>query len=229
MGKNDTFCGLDGNTVEQNIESNQSIVDAFHTLYYQQSKQTWETSHWLGYPLLKNPLDLWIYQEIIFSVKPDLIIECGTYHGGSALYFASLLDLIGSPGKVVTIDVEQRAKLPDHSRISYLTGSSVSVAILNAVKSFAGRSERILVVLDSDHSETHVLRELESYSPMVSRGSYIIVEDSNINGNPVRPNWGPGPMEAIVRFLSSNKNFFSDRRCEKYFFTQNPKGFLKHL
>ena len=86
-----------------------------------------------------------------------------------------------------------------------------------------------MVILDSDHSFDHVLEEMNCYAPLVTKGSYLIVEDSNINGHPVRPNWGPGPMEAIEVFLQQNSEFISDRRCEKFLLTQNPRGYLQRV
>lgn len=204
------------------------ITDRFHKLYYYNEKRTWSNTFWQGTPVLKCPLDLWIYQELIYEIKPDLIIECGTNSGGSALFLASMCDLVDN-GKIVSIDIEVLPGRPEHSRITYLTGSSTSQEIVNKVKEFAGNEGRILVILDSDHSKEHVLNELTIYSKLVTKNSYLIVEDSNINGHPVAREFGPGPMEAIQEFLSENKEFVVDETREKFYLTYNPRGYLKKL
>ncbi len=206
-----------------NPKLKKSITDQFHTLFY--DSRIWRTIFWLGIPTAKCPLDLWIYQEIFFEVKPDIIIECGTSFGGSALYFASICDLIDN-GKVITIDIEDKEGRPKHKRITYLLGSSTSEDIVEKVTALIRNEEKVLVILDSDHTKQHVLSELGIYSKFVSKGSYLIVEDSNINGHPVSPEFGPGPMEAINEFLKENKDFISDRSKEKFYLTFNPKGYL---
>lgn len=128
---------------------------------------------------------------MIYELKPDLIIECGTCYGGSALYLASILDLIGK-GHVLTIDIFPQPNRPSHDRITYLTASSVSVTAVQTILSMRKPDDVILVILDSDHSKEHVAKELLLYKSIVTKGSYIIVEDTSINGNPVSPDWGPG-------------------------------------
>jgi cephalosporin hydroxylase len=200
---------------------------SFSRYFYTRADLTWNNTEWLGVPLWKNPLDLWVYQEIMFEVKPALIIETGTYRGGSAYYFASICDLIGS-GSVLTIDRQQREGRPTHPRIEYQKGSSVDADILDLVaKRVADAGGPILVVLDSDHHEPHVRKELEAYHRFVTPGSYLIVEDTNINGHPVNPFFGPGPMEAVESFLPSHPEFQVDAAREKYMVTHNPNGFLR--
>lgn len=205
------------------------LAGQFHRSYYYSAKSTWQDTHWLGAPLLKCPLDLWIYQEIFFAVEPDVIIECGTNKGGSACFMGSLCDLIGK-GKIVTIDVvDIKQGHPTHPRTTYLIGNSTSESIVRQVREFVGAAETVLVVLDSDHSRDHVLKELGCYAPMVTRGSYVIVEDSNINGNPIDPASGPGPMEAIDAFLATNDSFAIDSSREKYLVSFNPRGYIKRI
>lgn len=205
------------------------LAGQFHRSYYYSGKSTWKDTHWFGAPLLKCPLDLWIYQEIFVTVKPDVIIECGTNRGGSACFMGSLCDLIGK-GKIVTIDVVDIKKgHPTHPRATYLIGSSTSETIVRQVRDFVGDAETVLVVLDSDHSRDHVLKELEAYGPLVTPGSYVIVEDSNINGNPIDPASGPGPMEAIDMFLTGNDAFAIDSSREKFFISFNPRGYIKRV
>jgi cephalosporin hydroxylase len=220
--------------------SKQAVMDQFHELYYGSyvSGKAWMSSSWMGVPIHKCPNDLWTYQEIIYEVKPDVIVETGTLVGGSAYYLASLCDLIGR-GRVITIDVDNaegsisrepgpvcKAR-PDHPRITYLRGSSTSEDVLLRVKSLIHTGERVLVDLDSDHNKTHVFAELCAYSPLVSIGSYLIVEDTNLNGHPILPQFGPGPMEAVEEFLTMNANFVLDREREKHFLTFNPCGYLR--
>jgi cephalosporin hydroxylase len=202
------------------------IIDDFHNLYFE--KRAWLKTSWLGVPVLKCPFDLWIYQEIITSVKPDIIIECGTAHGGSALYLASVCDLINH-GRIITIDIRDNQNRPDHKRIKYLKGSSISAEKVEQVKREIHKEDTVLVILDSLHKYNHVLQELELYKELVTPGSYLIVEDTNINGHPIRPGCGKGPMEAVEEFLENNKEFTVDRSKEKFMLTFNPNGYLKKI
>jgi predicted O-linked N-acetylglucosamine transferase (SPINDLY family)/cephalosporin hydroxylase len=208
--------------------SEQDIITGFHKLYYERGQEggTWKNTRWMGVPILKCPLDLWIYQEIIFKINPEIIIECGTFNGGSALFLAHLCDIIGA-GEIVSIDVDERSGRPQHSRISYWTGSSISEKIIEQVRQKVSDRSPVLVILDSDHSANHVIQELRLYSPLVTPGSYIIVEDTNINGHPVAPAFGAGPMEAVKTFLLENSSFSVSTDCEKFYFTFNPSGYLK--
>lgn len=208
-------------------QSESDIVDEFHKLYYE-SQNTWRNTFWLGVPAQKCPLDLWIYQEIIFEVRPDVIIECGTFAGGSALFLASVCDAV-KRGTIITIDVEAREGRPKHKRIKYLLGSSTSQEIVAKVRSYIKNRHPVMVILDSDHSKDHVLNELRIYNRFVTRGSYLIVEDTNINGHPVFAEFGPGPMEAVQEFLSENKAFVVDRSWGKFYMTFNPDGWLRRV
>ena len=209
------------------VEEN-DLVQRFHDLYYRRwlrgGADTINLS-WFGYELLKCPLDLWEYQELLVRTRPDIVIETGTFAGGSALYFAMILDAIGH-GRVVTIDVETRRDRPAHPRITYVTGSSVAEPTLVTVRQMTGR-DRAMVVLDSDHGAEHVYQEIVGYSPFVQAGDYLIIEDTNVNGHPAWPDFGPGPMEAVNRFLSENSDFEIDERCERFLLTLSPRGFLR--
>jgi len=204
------------------------IIDLFHVIYYRTPESTLHNTRWFGKILNKCPLDLWVYQEIIYKLKPDVIIESGTSYGGSALYLASICDLVKN-GKIITIDVLDKPNRPNHDRIIYLLGSSTSSEIIKQVEGLMNKNDEVLVILDSLHEKYHVLKELKLYSKFVTLGSYIIVEDSNINNHPVLPNFGPGPSEAIVEFLEENKKFIIDKKKEKYFMTLNPNGYLKKI
>ncbi len=203
-----------------------SLVDQFHTLYYDRREQTWGKTFWLGHHVLKCPLDLWTYQEILHEVQPDLLIETGTYRGGSALFLASMCDLMRR-GEVITIDSARQEGRPRHRRITYLTGSSTSDTILREVRRRARRKSTVLVILDSGHGKDHVLAELHAYAPFVTPGSYLVVEDTNLNGHPVLGQHGPGPAEAVAEFLEHNDSFVRDESREKFLLTFNPGGFLK--
>jgi cephalosporin hydroxylase len=204
------------------------IVNEFHKLYYDLEGETWGNTQWLGTGTWKCPFDLWTYQEILHEVKPDLIVETGTWRGGSALFLASMCDLMNR-GRIVTIDVEEQPGRPQHERITYLLGSSTSPEIVQRVGSSIAKGDRVLVILDSDHSKDHVLRELAIYSDIVTPGSYVIVEDSNVNGHPVFRSHGPGPMEAIREFLRKDQRFETDRTREKFMLTFNPNGYLRKM
>lgn len=163
----------------------EQIVDDFHRLYYDSNTfgGTWRDTFWMGVPIWKCPMDMWIYQEILFNLKPDVIVETGTAFGGSALFMANICDLLGK-GKIVTVDIQDRPNRPRHERIQYISGSSTADEVVEQVrKNINGGT--VLVILDSDHSKGHVLDELRIYSRFVQEGSYVIVEDSNVNGHPV--------------------------------------------
>lgn len=205
------------------------IVERFHKLYYESNALggTWRDTFWMGVPLYKCPLDMWIYQEILFDLKPDIIIETGTAFGGSALYLACMCDLLGK-GKVITVDVLDRPKKPQHERIEYVLGSSTDEDIVDYLKKSTLNS-KVLVFLDSDHSKRHVLDELRIYGDFVEKGGYMVVEDSNVNGHPIMPEFGPGPMEALEEFVHENEDFVVDDSKEKFFMTFSPKGYLKKV
>ena len=196
-----------------------------HDAFYE--SDAWTRATWLGAQALKNPLDLWVYQEIVVETRPELIVETGTYRGGSALFLASVCDLVGM-GEVVSIDVEPaRDDYPVHPRITYLAGRSSTDpgVVAEVAERAAGRP--ILVVLDSDHSQAHVEAELEAYAPLVPVGCYLIVEDSNIGL--IREDLMPGPLQAVESFLSGTDDFEIDREREKFLITFNPSGYLRRV
>ena len=210
-------------------QSKQEIIDNFHKLSY--DNKAWNSIRWLGVPALQNPNDAWIHQEIIVDVKPDFIIETGTAKGGSAALWATVLQQVNPDGRVITIDIKDESseakKLPIVKQyVEFLIGSSTDPDIVSKVtKRVQGR--KVLIILDSDHSRDHVLAEMKAYAPLVSVGSYLIVQDTNVNGHPVYATFGPGPMEAVQEFLASNKQFESDANAERLMLTFHPKGYLK--
>jgi cephalosporin hydroxylase len=170
---------------------------------------------------------MWIYQEILHEVRPGVIVETGTFSGGSALYLANICDILGS-GRILTIDLDPQPDLPEHPRITYIRGSSISPEVVDRVRELS-QGQTVMAILDSDHHADHVLAEMRAYAPLIKMGSYLVVEDTNVNGNPVLPDWGPGPREAVQRFLAETDAFVVDREREKFFMTFNPGGYLKRV
>ena len=198
---------------------------------------------WMGRPIIQYPQDIIALQEIIWKIKPDLIIETGIARGGSLIFSASMLHLIGN-GNVIGIDIDIRKhnrieieKHPMFKRIKMIEGSSIDEKIAKQVYRLAKNKKRILVILDSNHSHSHVLKELELYSPLVRKNSYLVVFDTVIEdistpatlSHKNRP-WGKGdnPKTAVKTFLKNNKRFVIDDEIEnKLMITVAPSGFLK--
>ena len=183
---------------------------------------------WLGYPIWQNTLDLWTIQETLAEVKPALLIECGTNRGGSARYYSHLFDLMGC-GEIVSIDVEKLHDL-QLPRVQFLLGSSVSEEILTIVRERVRRcGGPVMVILDSDHSEGHVAKELEAYCGFVTPGSYLMVQDGVIDLVGSYKGAGrPGPLPAIRKFLPAHPEFMLDQeRCERFLVTHHPMGWLR--
>lgn len=182
---------------------------------------------WLGRPIWQNVLDLWITQEVIAQLRPALIIECGTNRGGSALFYAHLFDLMGH-GRVITVDVEKMHDL-SHPRVTWLLGSSVDPAIVAEMhKAALAASGPVFVILDSDHRAAHVAAELEAYGPMVTPGSYLLVQDGVIDTLPAFRHGRPGPLPAIRAFLKRHQEFEVQRTLgERFIITHHPMGWLR--
>ncbi len=206
------------------------VVARFHKLYYhgRQRGLSWGDTYWLGTQVLKCPLDLWLYQELIQDYRPDLVIETGTYMGGSAKFIASIFDLVGH-GEIVSIDINPREGRPDHDRITYVTGSSVDPDIVELVREMAKGKPKVMVILDSNHEKSHVDAEIAVFKDLIQPGGYLVVEDTHLNGNPIRDEFGPGPMEAVEEFLRSTNEFETDPAGTKFFMTFNPHGLLKRI
>lgn len=196
---------------------------------------------WLGRPIIQFPQDIVALQEIIWTVKPDLIIETGIARGGSIIFYASILELIGGEGQVLGIDIDirhhNRVEIENHpmfKRIRMIEGSSVDQKIIGEVYKVAQDKKRVLVILDSHHTHAHVLNELEAYSPLVTLGSYLVVLDTVIEDmpddfSPNRP-WGKGnnPKTAVLEFLKNNHRFVIDKEVEyKLLITVASSGYLK--
>jgi cephalosporin hydroxylase len=196
---------------------------------------------WLGRPIIQFPQDILAMQEIMWQVKPDLIIETGIAHGGGLIFYASMLELIGDHGQVLGIDIDIREhnrieieKHPMFKRITMIQGSSVDGEVVKQAYEFAKGKKSVLVVLDSNHTHEHVLKELKLYSPLVTKGSYLVVFDTIVEEMPEdlfpdRP-WGKGnnPRTAVWEFLKTNDRFIIDKEIEgKLLITVAPDGYLR--
>jgi len=209
----------------------EELVARFIQTYH--SSNVHNNTRWMGIQAQQSPCDLWIIQEIIHEVKPDFIIETGTYKGGGSLFLATVLQTISASGKVITVDIERQmdeaARLGlFQERVEFIEGDSVSEEVIGKIADRV-KSSRAIVILDSDHHREHVLKELRLYSRFVSPGSYLIVHDTSHNGHPLKTTYGKGPMEAVEEFLAENRSFVSDRSREKFLMTFLPKGFLKRI
>jgi len=201
------------------------IVD-FNALYWNMMVQTWAITQWRGVHVMKPPTDLWVYQELIYEIRPDLIIETGTCYGGSALFMRDVLDKVYPEGKIITIDIR-----PDviHERarqlgIEFYEGSSVADETLIYVKAYiaAHNCQRVMVILDSEHEESHVSKELEFYAPLVTVGSILIVEDTSNH---------PGPIAAVNSWSlrHSDIDFKKNLMGEKFMLTFNRDGYWEKI
>jgi cephalosporin hydroxylase len=206
-----------------------TIVRQFHRLYYHSVDRTWKDTYYRGVTIWKCPLDLWLYQEMLHELRPSLVVETGTAYGGSASFLGDLCDTLGLPTRIVTIDVQPQPDRPQHDRVRYVTASSTDPDVVAQVYAEAPQGEPVLVILDSDHSRDHVLAELRAWADLVTVGSYVVVEDTNVNGHPAYPEFGPGPMEAVDAFLAEDDRFVVDEGREKFFMTFNPRGYLKKV
>ena len=196
---------------------------------------------WLGLPIIQYSQDIIAIQEIIWKVKPDLIIETGIARGGSIIFYASMLELLGNNGKVLGIDIDirehNRKSIETHPMFKHIItieGSSIDEYVVKKVKDYAKHKSRILVVLDSNHTHDHVLKELQYYSPLVTKNSYLIVLDTIIEDLPEelfphRP-WSKGnnPKTAVWEFLEKCDQFEIDKSIEeKLLITVAPDGYLR--
>jgi cephalosporin hydroxylase len=193
---------------------------------------------WLGIPIIQTPEDMVMMQELLWKVRPDIVIECGVAHGGALVLYASILDLIGK-GQVIGVDVEirkyNRLALQSHplsKRFTLIEGSSVEQSTLDQVRELIRPDDTVLVALDSNHTLDHVYRELEMYAPLVTPDSYVVVFDGVMEVLGDAPGGSPAwdrdnPWHAVTRFLDANPEFVVDPYYNRLKVTHCPGGFLK--
>jgi len=230
------------------ISTNEELVDSAHAFMVASVNPKYSYNFsWLGRPIIQYPQDMIAMQEILWEVKPDLIIETGIAHGGSLIFYASILELIATctdhQGEVLGIDIDIRAhnreaveEHPMYKRIEMIQGSSIAPEIIEQVIEKAKGKKRILVCLDSNHTHEHALSELEAYAPLTSVDSYCVVFDTLIEDMggetyPDRP-WGPGdnPKTAVWEYLKTHSEFEIDKNIQnKLLITVAPDGYLKRI
>ena len=207
-----------------------TVIEAFHLWYY--NSDVWTRTTFLGIPCAKSVLDMWNYQEIIVSLRPSLIVEFGTWRGGSALFFSTMLGLASPHSKVLTVDVngaqiDPRVRADPHIELLECSSTDPRVAsrISELRQAYAGL---VFVNIDSDHRIDHVLGELKLLRTVLRPGDYVVLEDTNINGHPVLPGWGAGPMEALGAYEREFPNDYVHdvEREQKFGFSFAPGGFL---
>lgn len=219
--------------VEDVLKNKESldVVNKFNDFYYT-SGVAGDLS-WRGSQIIKNPCDLWVIIELLEKLKPTLIIETGTHRGGSSHFYADMLKVFSINCDIITIDINPKWNFnPESKQIHSVVGYSTDSKTFTEVKTLADsilkkRPGHVMVMLDSDHSKDNVIKEMQLYSHFVTKGSYMIVEDTNVNGHPSSKEHGPGPYEAVEEFLQTNKNFRPDLSCQKFLLTFNPNGWLK--
>jgi len=182
------------------------VSRSYHRNWYM-AGTTWAQAKWMGFPIQQCPLDLQRYQELIHSIRPRAIVQTGVNQGGSLLFFAHMLDALEDSDEdriVVGIDIAltEKARELRHPRIRLLEGDSKGPDMVQRVREIVGERAPIIISLDSDHGCSHVLEELRAYAPLVVAGGALVVEDTNLNGHPVFPDFGPGPTEAIAEWKS---------------------------
>jgi cephalosporin hydroxylase len=188
---------------------------------------SWKNSTWLGQPVTAPPTDLFVYQELIESVRPDWIIETGTSGGGRARFLASICDLLDH-GRVISVSDDKQAR-PEHPRVTYVTKPPHEEATAAEVRAITGDHPHALVILGSATGANRIVSEFGVLCPLVPLGSYVVVENTIVNGHPVWPGYGPGPLEAVRRILALHGGFAQDPLWEKHGLTFNPGGYLRRI
>lgn len=201
-------------------------------MIHHQEKIVFEKVRWMGIPTLKNVLDCWIYQEIIWDVKPDVLIELGSYAGGSTMFFCHLFDILGN-GQVLSLDRIRTFYQAKHPRLTDITGDCSDPAIVAQVGRFCA-GKKVMAIHDADHSRQAVLRDLRLYADFISVDSYFIVEDGVVDVFDPRASaqlgWSePGPLAAVRAFLAEDGRFVDDESRERYLITYNPSSWLKRV
>jgi cephalosporin hydroxylase len=207
----------------ENTVVDQDRLDDIHRLFYKQlHPHAPQAPRWRGIKILKFSTDLLLYHQMIWENKPQWIVETGTLYGGSSLFFQDQLDLVGLGGRVITIDKYPREDLQRDPRVTYLAGGSTSMEILNQVHALVDTSGSVMVVLDSDHSRQHVKREVVRYSPIVTKGQYMVVEDCYEGDAKLH-----GAGEAVDWFLSRTKTFQRENPEKQFQLSLTRDGWLR--
>jgi cephalosporin hydroxylase len=207
-----------------------SAPENYHRWYY--DTRVWTTTSYLGVPILKWVGDLWSYQEIVHRLQPQLIVEFGSWEGGSALYLADILTRIRPRGKVLSIDIDLKRihqTATNHPAIEWMQASTVAPQVASKIQTLREQLPGpVFFIIDSDHSKQHVLGELENLREVTKPGDYVVVEDGNLNGHPVLPGWGEGPFEALTEYFQRHPHdYLRDQAREaKFGFSFAPGGFL---
>jgi len=205
-------------------------AEAYHRWFY--DTKVWQRMTWMGVPIQKSPGDLWNYQELIFARRPRLIVEFGTNTGGSALYFAQMQQAAGIKGRVLSVDISHRivhTPVRKCRAVELLERSSSDPRVAKRIRALRRRYRGpIFVVVDSDHSAEHVYAELQLLRGVLRTGDYLVVEDGNLNGHPVLPDFGPGPLQAVERYTAEFPDDYEPdtQREHKFGFTFAPRGYL---
>ena len=203
----------------------------YHKWYYERDK-VWQRTRFLDIATMKSVSDMWNYQEIIAERKPQVIVEFGSFAGGSAIFF----DLIGRAAnpavKVLSVDIDHSlldARVKDYPQIEFLESSSTDAAVARRIAELRIENPgRAFFILDSDHSKDHVLAEMNNLRGLLRTGDYVVVEDANVNGHPIARNWGPGPYEAMEEYFERHPDDYmrDEQREQKFAFTFATRGFL---
>jgi cephalosporin hydroxylase len=217
--------GIDGRPTEPSPMP-QEIVDQFVEAYW--TTLLWREPTWLGKKVHRLPSDLFAYQELLTKVRPDWVVETGTGNGGRALFLASICDLLGR-GQVISIDPNEVTGRPEHDRISYVTAPAWEEETIEKVRAQVGEPARALVILGSGTNARRTRAEFDGYSPLVPVGSYVVIENTIVNGHPVWPGYGPGPAEVVKGIVEKRDAFVYDLDMERYKLTFNPGGYLKRI
>lgn len=199
------------------------LLQRYHEVWYQSVAHTWGFTHFLGVGILKCPNDLWAYQDIMTRLRPRTVLEMGTFCGGSALWFAYLMDMLRIDGHVWSVDIANQHQGVEHPRIAFIDGSSTDPDLAAMLQKQIARP--LLVVLDSDHAEAHVRKELDLYAPMCAVGDRLVVEDTNIAWPHDR-----GARGAVESYLNDHPGEWrQDLLCERWLLTMHPGGWLERV
>lgn len=239
----DEFAAITKNAAKE-MASDQELADDALDLLLRADTHKWiHQTTWLGEPILNLPQDMFAMQEIIFRSRPKFIVEIGVAWGGALLFYSTLMEICGGEG-IIGVDVfipeDLKKRLASHGKISerltLIEGSSIDEETVEKVKAITKDCKDVLVILDSNHTHDHVLKELQMYSPFVGERQYLVCGDTIIEDMPEQKhgtrNWGPGnnPKTALIEFMNENKEFEIDAEIEnKLLFTCNPSGYLRRL